>query len=63
VNEKRIGSKMYQKLFEAPETGFRVWIDYYAGGRTKVFLNLLRTSGEEDVSNHEMEILHTFYPF
>lgn len=61
-DEKRIGSKMYQNYLKPQKLDLGCGLIIMQDGRTKVFLNLLRTSGEEDVSNHEMEILHTFLP-
>lgn len=61
-DEKRIGSKMYQNYLKPQKLDLGCGLIIMQEGRTKVFLNLLRTSGEEDVSNHEMEILHTFLP-
>ena len=61
-DEKRIGSKMYQDYLKPQKLDLGCGLIIMQEGKTRVFLNLLRTSGEEDVSNHEMEILHTFLP-
>ncbi|MGB8452553.1 MAG: LuxR C-terminal-related transcriptional regulator [Anaerocolumna sp.] len=61
LNDKnRMNSKMYQGFIKPQELDLGCGLIIMWDGRVRVLLNLLRSAGEPDISDHEMEFLHVF---